>query len=279
MTSTRLPTKKATTLSKIYLGTICLGTICLASVVGSLPFVPSAFAQYGLGLSKSAGSGGATRGSLPQITMLVPEDGAKTLASRPTFYWYIAPPEIAPTSLTTLPKRDDGTNSFKITFILRDSNQLSAKSVFAAEGKADKSGLYKFTLPEGAPELVAGKLQRWQIRWQTSGSQVDVNAAIRRDDDPVVLKAIAEAKDDLQQARIYAKNAYWYDAINAYTNWLSKNPKDDVARTERNDLLKEGFKTHSAFSKELEGNFTKLLSKLDESKSATSIVLQPKNRR
>ncbi len=278
MTSTRLLTKKVTTLSKIYLGTICLGTICLASVVGSLPFTPSAFAQYGLGLSKSAGSGGATRGSLPQITMLVPEDGAKTLASRPTFYWYIAPPEIAPTSLTTVPKRDD-TNSFKITFILRDGNQLSAKSVFAAEGKADKSGLYKFTLPEGAPELVAGKLQRWQIRWQTTGSQVDVNAAIRRDDDPMVLKAIAEAKDDLQQARIYAKNAYWYDAINAYTNWLSKNPKDDVARTERNDLLKEGFKTHSAFSKELESNFTKLLSKLDESKSATSIVLKPKNRR
>lgn len=286
MTSTKISpkgaNKRAIAFTTVCLSTVCISTIALAIVTSEIAFSPlSAFAQYGLGLPKSAGTGGATRGNLPQITMLVPEDGAKTLASRPTFYWYIAPTNPATTDLTSVPKIDDGKNSFKITFFLRDSNERSAKSIFVAEGKAEESGLYKFTLPENATELVKGKVQRWQIRWQTNSdaSQVDVNAPILRDDNPVVLSAIASAKTDLEKARIYAKNAYWYDALHAYTNWLSQNPKDETARTERNDLLKQGFKTHTAFSKEQQGNVTKLLSKLDESKTAISIALQPKSRR
>ncbi|MEI6065291.1 MAG: tetratricopeptide repeat protein [Pseudanabaena sp. ELA748] len=39
---------------------IAISTICVASVTSTIAFVPSAFAQYGLGLPKSAGIGGAT---------------------------------------------------------------------------------------------------------------------------------------------------------------------------------------------------------------------------
>jgi hypothetical protein len=269
---------------------IALSAICIAAVASSTTFVPSAFAQYGLGLPKSAGTGGATRGDLPLITILGLEDGAKTLASRPTLYWYIAPQNIATTTSTTVPQIDDGKGSFKVTFFLRDGYERSAKSVFVAEGKAEDSGLYKFTLPENAPELMKGKAQRWQIRWQGNGgaSQVDVYASIRRDDEPVVLKAIAAAKNDLEKARIYAKNAYWYDALDAYTSWLSKNPKDDVALTERSNLVKAGLNNNSAFMKrDAQGKLilpaeldpTKLsnfLTKLDQSKSAASMLLQPK---
>jgi hypothetical protein len=240
-------------------------------------FVPSASAQYGLGLPKSAGTGGATRGKLPQITMLVPEDGAKTLSAHPTFYWYIAPSEPTATS-TTLSKVEDDKNTFKITFYLRESNAKEAKRIFEAEGKAEQPGLYKFTLPENASELIKGKVQRWQIRWSTINSQIDVHAPIRRDEDPLVLKAIASAKNDLEKGRIYAKNAYWYDAIDAYTSWITANPKDEIARKERNELLTEGFKTHTAFSKEQQGNVVKLLTKLDESKTAIPIALQTKIR-
>ncbi|PZO35483.1 MAG: hypothetical protein DCF19_23825 [Pseudanabaena frigida] len=275
MTSTKISTAKA-----IALSTICLSTFCLVSVAGSLSFLPSANAQnYGLGLSKSAGSGGATRGDLPSILLLVPEDGAKTLASRPTFYWYVAPASSDAPDSKSAPE-DTIKDTFEVTFILRDSN-VSGKKVFEAEGKADKTGLYKFTLPEDAPELVQGKVQRWQIRWKkTSGvtSQVDVFAPIRRDDDPAMLNAISSAKNDLEKARAYAKNAYWYDAIDSYTIWLSQNPKDDVARTERNKLLQEGFKQHSAFNEE-PCKLTKLQKKLDENKTAISVDFKTKTLR
>ena len=274
---------------------IALSTICIATVASSTIFVPSAFAQYGLGLPKSAGSGGATRSvdSLPDVTILVPGDGARTLASRPTFYWYIAPQDIATTPSTpstTVPTADEGKSPFKVTFFLRDGNERASKSIFKAEGKAQGAGLYKFTLPENAPELKIGKVQRWQVRWEgTNGAvQVDVNALIRRDDDPLVAKEIASAKNDLEKARIYAKKAYWYDAIDAYTSWISKNPKDNVAIAERSNLLKVGLPNNPAFINVQKGEngreteefvparFANFLTTLDKSKSALSIALEPK---
>ena len=262
---------------------IALSTICIATIASSTIFVSSAFAQYGLGIPKSAGLGGATRGDLPLLTILVPDDGGKTSSSRPTFYWYIAPPDITSTDSTTVPQIDNGKSPFQVTFILRDSNGRESKPIFMAQGKGEDSGLYKFTLPENAPELVKGKVQRWQIRWQANGgtAQVDVSAAIRYDDDPVLAKEIATAKSDLEKARIYAKRAYWYDAINAYTSWLSKNPKDDVANAERSNLLKVGLQNHRAFAKvnteEFDpAKFAKFLSKFDESKGSISIALQHK---
>lgn len=265
------------------LNVFSISAICLATAP-ILMTPSSALAQYGLGLPRSAGTGGATRGNLPQITMIVPEDGAKTLAARPTFYWYIAPPSLTSVTnpaATAIPSLSSSQQSFKITLFLRDGSDRSARSVFVGEGVADQPGLYKFTMPQDAPELVVGKVQRWQVRWQANSgaSQVDVNAPIRRDDDPKVLAAITNAKDHLAKARIYAQNGYWYDAIDAYTNWLTANPQDKTARDERSKLLKDGFKNHSAFSKEQEGNITKLLTQLDANLSAVDMPLVPRVRR
>ena len=177
-----------------------------------------------------------------------------------------------------------------MTFFLRDGNERASKSIFKAEGKAQGAGLYKFTLPENAPELKIGKVQRWQVRWEgTNGAvQVDVNALIRRDDDSLVAKEIASAKNDLEKARIYAKKAYWYDAIDAYTSWISKNPKDNVAIAERSNLLKVGLPNNPAFINVQKGEngreteefvparFANFLTTLDKSKSALSIALEPK---
>lgn len=261
---------------------ICLGAVCLTSVAGSLSFISPVSAQYGLGLPKSASSGGATRSpDAPTVTLLVPRDGAKTLAVRPTFLFSINPPENP--QLSALGSK----NKITITFILRDGNVSSSSKIYEFDIKVDKFGLYKLTLPENAPALVAGKVQRWQIRYNNAAS--NVYAPIRLDADPTVAKAIASASDDLEKARIYTKNAYWYDAIDAYTNWLSQNPKDAVARAERNTLFKAGLSNHLDFmKKDQDGNVTEeldsaklsqFINKLDESQNATSITLQSKNQR
>ncbi len=280
MTTNRISSKTSTRQALNLTATLLsVGAICLSPIVAMIALVPESFAQYGLGLPKSAGSGGATRSDkLPEIMMLVPEDGAKSFATRPTFYWYIAPPTPESSASTTESKvAEVQPTSNQITFFLRDGYEKVSKSIFIAEGKIDKPGLYKFTLPENSPELVTGKVQRWQIRWQSNGgnSQINVYAPIRRDEDLVVAKAIALAKNDLEKARIFTKNAYWYDAIDAYTSWLVTNPQDQVAKKERGDLLSEGLKSNTAFSKEQQANIAKLLVMLDTS-TPTAINLEAK---
>jgi hypothetical protein len=241
---------------------------------------------YGLGLPRSSNTGGATRGEIPPFILIAPEDGAKTLAPRLTFYIYIASSNPAPTNSSTVPKISEKKTVVKFTFLLRDGNDRSSRLVFKAYGETtEESGLYKFTLPEKSPELIKGKLQRWQIRWDPLSeageisAQVEISTPIRRDEDPIVLSKIASTKNDLEKARIYEKNGYWYDAIDAYTGWLSQNPKDDVARNERNNLLKEGLKTHSAFSYGNQSKFAEFLNKINESKDFTTIQLQTQSRK
>lgn len=286
--SPKIVTKISST-KAIALSTICLGSVCLTSLVGSLSFIPSAFAQYGLGLPSSAASGGATRSpDKPTITLIVPRDGAKTLSARPTFFLSVNPPEITQSTSVSSPKIRDRLSDRKkivtINFILRDGNEMSSQPIFTAEGKVDQFGLYKFTLPENAPALIKGKPQRWQIRFNDRIS--NVYATIRLDADPTIANAIAAASNDLEKARIYTKNAYWYDALDAYTSWLAANPKDAVALAERRNLLEAGLKNHWDFAKKSQtpnsteeldsAKLSQFIVKLEEAKNATSLVLQSK---
>ncbi len=299
MILTRIATKNSN-IKAITLSAICLGTVCLTSVASSLSFVPEAFAQYGLGLPKSSGVGGATRTSPPPIVVLLaPTDAGKTLSARPTFFLSIIPnPESKPeksTDVSSTKISEPQNKPITFEFLLRDGNNSSSKYIFKAEATVDKLGLYKFTLPENAPALVEKKAQRWQIRYRYNNHQENTFATIRLESDDNVKKTIASAKNDLEKARIYAKNFYWYDAIAAYDSWLSQKPKDDTAILERSQLLKAGLAKHVAFvtvKKDGSGNIIKdqqgvaieefkqteydqFLNKLDKS-SATSIALEPK---
>lgn len=255
---------------------LTLGALFLSAIAGSISFPILAVAQYGLGLSSSAGSSGGTRGELPALTLIVPEDGAKTLSARPTLYWYVAPTEYSTSELQTPKIRKQ---QFEVELILRAQNEKSAKAIYSLKGVAENSGLYKFTLPENLPELVKNQTQSWQVRVQSGlESQVNAYGVIRREDNVAVSKEISLAKSDLDKARIYSKNLYWYDAIDAYTTWLSANPKDEIARCERNSLLILGFEKHSAFNNPLtpEIKVNGLLYKLNEKFTPNEIKLQPK---
>ena len=54
-----------------------------------------------------------------------------------------------------------------------------------------------------------------------------------------MLKEIQPKSTILDKARIYAKYYYWYDAFDAYSQWLEQHPKDVVARREREKMLQE----------------------------------------
>ncbi len=224
---------------------LSIGALVLLAVSGSLMVSAQPRNQsYGLGVPKTAGTGGATRGNLPQVVMLVPEDGAKTMSDRPTFYWYV------------------GEAPFRTTFFLRDANETGAKTIYRLEAEAKKAGLYRVTLPDSV-RLTSGQVQRWQVRWQDvrGVNQIDVASAVKFESNPQVQTAVDRAKNDLEKARIFAANLYWYDAFDAYTKWLEANPTDKTARQERADLVKAGFQSNSRLTKD---KISTLLTTLDK---------------
>ncbi|CAN1213059.1 hypothetical protein TUMEXPCC7403_22840 [Tumidithrix helvetica PCC 7403] len=214
---------------------LILGTLCLATLVGTVVLTSTVEAQrgqsFGLGMSSSSTTAGATRGTLPPVLLLVPPDGARTLSARPTLYWYVSPTE----SQTKQP--------FQTRFFLRETPLADSKALFDVKGTAQELGLYKFKLPDSAPSLVAGKVQRLHLRWTVGENVLNLNAPVLLEVNPSVVKAVSEASSGLEKARILAKELYWYDALDAYTKWLETNPKDETAIKERNALLLEGFKS------------------------------------
>ncbi|MFN5817520.1 MAG: DUF928 domain-containing protein, partial [Pseudanabaena sp.] len=60
---------------------------------------------------------------------------------------------------------------------------------------------------------------------------------IKRESNQSVMDEINTASTDLLKARIYARNAYWYDALDAYSKWIDANPRDQQALNERMQML------------------------------------------
>ena len=96
--------------------------------------------SYGLGLPKTAGTGGSARvlddgvggfessgttTTIPILALMVPEDGAKTSSARPTFYWYVFGGDI----------------NYKATFNLYEDSSTGAKSIYQLESNITKGGL------------------------------------------------------------------------------------------------------------------------------------------
>jgi hypothetical protein len=196
-------------------------------------------ALYGLGLPKTAGTGGSVRlkddtgggfessgaKTIPILALMVPEDGARTASLRPTVYWNMVLNE---------------PQDYKLTFFLQESVAEDSKVVLEQEITITKGGLFKFQLPQ----IEGNAPRRWGVRCQwVSGRVVTANGLLAfSEPKPQVKMALSAAKTDLEKARVYADSGYWYDAIDAYTNWINANPQDSVAIQERGNIIGEGFK-------------------------------------
>ncbi|PZO37404.1 MAG: hypothetical protein DCF19_18910 [Pseudanabaena frigida] len=205
---------------------------------------------YGLGVIPNNVVEGATRcpkTKLVAVDLLAPDDGARTLSSRPTFYWYI---EHKSLDAKASSPETENKEFFGISFILRSGFGRNAKSIFSFRSKGyrkDNSGLYRFTLPPNSPNLEVDKTYTWNIRYASSVSkdgdtpidQIDARAIVRRESNPAVMSEIEGASTDLARARIFANNRYWYDALDAYTKWIDANPNDKIALRERLSMLDE----------------------------------------
>jgi Domain of Unknown Function (DUF928) len=231
--------------SKLVLVTIFLGTICWC---GQVSGQSTSNRSYGLGVVQNQSYLGQVRcadlANLVSIDLLAPDDGAKTLSERPTFYWYIEHKSLASKNSTQV----GYSNNFYVDFFVRDGFARNAKSIFRSRSEVTpktKSGLYRFELPANAPSLEVNKTYSWHIRYiQPSdqdnsdvSNQIDIRAIVKRESNPSVIEKVKSASTHLEKARIFAENLYWYDALDAYTKWIDINPSDREASRERLAML------------------------------------------
>jgi hypothetical protein len=148
-----------------------LATIFLVAISWCVPNAAKSkdSSSYGLGIVQNRYyERGTVRcanlGNLVAVDLLAPFDGARTLAARPTFYWYIDHKS---------QNEVKNEKSFYIDFILREGFGFNAKSIFRSRSVGilkDKSGLYRFTLPPNSPSLEISKTYSWHIRYVQANS-------------------------------------------------------------------------------------------------------------
>ena len=179
---------------------------------------------------------------LPLLTLLTPEDGARTASSQPTLYWYISEHTQSSSSaidnLSTSPpeNRKHFVGQLQITTL----EEREPTPIFQTDLKMD-SGLSSFKLPIAA-SLKPSKNYRWQITVQDRQNK-DVAASgwiVYTPPDDSLKKSLIRALTDRDRAKIYAQAGYWFEAIDGYTRWLNFKPNDLNSETARNEILKAG---------------------------------------
>jgi hypothetical protein len=238
---------------KLVFVTIFLSTI---SWCGQVTGQSKSNSSYGLGTLPNQFPEGQVRcgdlTNLVSIDLIAPDDGARTLSERPTFYWYVEHKSLA--SKNSKPVSYNS-NNFYMDFFIRVGFARNAKSIFRSRSEVTpkvKSGLYRFELPANAPSLEVNKIYSWHIRYMQPSAhdqsdvtnQIDIRAIVKRESNPSVIKKVQAASTHLEKARIFAENLYWYDAFDAYTKWIDVNPNDKDALQERLAMLDQLMKRY-----------------------------------
>jgi hypothetical protein len=185
--------------------------------------------QYGLGIKPHPQAGTLHAPPSYCITAITPKDGGRTLSQQPNLYLYLS-------------KRKNERDIFMSELRIRlklDEGESVLRFRVKVENLAE--GLYKIALPVDNFPNLNRKIQHWRLNgMDTEFSYLeDTSVSIQQESNGNVLKEIQPKSTILDKARIYAKYYYWYDAFDAYSQWLEQNPKDFVARRERKKMLQE----------------------------------------
>ncbi len=133
------------------------------------------------------------------ITLLAPKDHVSTTVSgRPTFFWYVT----------------DVSSPVRFTVV----NPGHAEPVIDISLKADKPGLFKFTLPPNIPELEIGREYRWTVSLRRNVESPSANpiasASIKRISYPQQLEQkLSTVTSRFDRSAVYASSGIWHDTL------------------------------------------------------------------
>lgn len=170
------------------------------------------------------GSSRGTAGSLPAVTVLVPDHVALTTSEQPTLYWFLSRPTTVRVEVTLI---DEKGETPLIEYAVKDAAGPAVHAIDLA-----KQGVH----------LKTGVEYQWSISVVPDPNERsnDVMSAgvIKRVDAPApVAAARAKGMDKEALARTLAANGIWYDAIGLYSEMISAKPNDRGLREERAALL------------------------------------------
>lgn len=186
------------------------------------------YSQYGLGTAKKYVGGVPASLRSYCIAIMAPDDGGRTISERPPLYIYFHKHKYA-----------DPSSNLMLDFRVREVEALS-RSLFRGKENILEEGFYKIVLPIYNLPLLNGKIQRLSTSIINELGVIDsAYAYIQREPDINLEREVKREHTLFGKARIYAKYYYWYDAFDAYTQWLKINPTDQIARRERAKLLQE----------------------------------------
>ena len=140
-----------------------------------------------------------------------------------------------PTVLVKVPE----SKSVQAEFILSDenSNQIY-KTTVTLNGKP---GIFTFTVPNNTEPLAIGKRYKWNLAIICDAGNrlgdIVVGGWLKRASLSETISNQLENADDLQKAKIYAQNGFWYDTVATLAQLKRSKPEDPKIAAEWLQLL------------------------------------------
>lgn len=174
-------------------------------------------------------TGGGSRTPCPIInapftTALIPASNlGKTVAERPTFWFYVPyPPQTAPAGEFVL-QEEDGSEVYRTAFTLPET-----------------PGLVSFSTPLVVEPLKINKLYRWYFKLyceaQKSSTPVFVEGWVQRVERTPALERQLQSAESRKDV-VYAANGIWYDALNSLAQLRLNNPSNSILADDWANLL------------------------------------------
>jgi len=172
--------------------------------------------------------GGGSRGTAEitgELAVLAPDHTGLTTRSQPTLYWYLSEPANARLDVTV-------TNDEQIDPLLEQ-----------VIGIPKTAGIQSLDLAKVGATLKPGVEYRWFVSLTPDETQRSNDVVASGTIEYIKPDAVFENKvvsaDDLTQARFFAEDGIWYDAIDSLSRAIQDNPGDTSLHAQRADLLEQ----------------------------------------
>jgi hypothetical protein len=213
----------------------------LVTCLSLLLFAPYATAAESTAANTAAGSfvyqpplrgapatrvGGGSRGTGTDfvLNVLAPDHTGLTTEAQPKLYWYASGPSIAKIEVTVIA-------------------EVADRPLLSKHLKIDSGGVQSFDLAKLGITLKPDTDYEWFVSVVTDPEQrskdLTSGGTIRRVAPDPAVQTRAAAAGEREAPRIYAQAGLWYDAIDALSRLIERNPKDAELHAERAALLEQ----------------------------------------